>query len=82
MGITLTLTLYLSYKNATLFGLLFFGGLLVSIPLAVITSQAWLGNLMMKYKLLSSQEEIATPEELIPLRLNALHHHQTDGAHS
>ncbi len=78
LGIVLTLTLYFSYKGATLLGLIFFGGLLASIPLAVITSQAWLGNLLMKYKLLSSPEEITTPEELIPLRLKALHHHQTD----
>ncbi len=78
LGTALSLTLYFNHKDATLFGLLFFGGLLVSIPLAVITSQKWLGNLMMKYKILSSPEEIATPEELIPLHLNALHHHQTD----
>jgi membrane glycosyltransferase len=74
LGIVLTLTLYFSHKDATYFGLLFFGGLLVSIPLAVITSQSWLGNLMMKYKILCSPEEITTPEELIPLRLKALHH--------
>jgi membrane glycosyltransferase len=78
IGIALILTLYFSYKSTTLFGLLFFGGLLLSIPLAVITSQAWLGNLMMKYKLLSSPEEIVTPEELIPLRLRALYHYQAD----
>lgn len=78
LGIALTLTLYLSHKEATYFGLLFFGGLLVSIPLAVITSQSWLGNLMMKYQILCSPEEITTPEELIPLRLKALNHHHTD----
>jgi membrane glycosyltransferase len=82
LGIALSLTLYLSYRDATYLGLLFFGGLLVSIPLAVITSQSWLGNLMMKYKLLSSPEEIATPEELIPLRLKALHLHQSNQASS
>jgi membrane glycosyltransferase len=78
LGIALTSTLYFSYKGATPFGLLFFGGLLVSIPLVVITSQAWLGNFLMKYKLLSLPEEITTPGELIPLRLKALDHHQTD----
>jgi membrane glycosyltransferase len=78
LGIALTLTLYLSNQDATYFGLLFFGGLLVSIPLAVITSQSWLGNLMMKYQILSSQEEFVTPEELIPLRLKAFHHQDTD----
>ena len=78
LGITLISTLYFSYKDATFFGLIFFGGLLVSIPLAVITSQAWLGNLLMKYKLLSSPEEITTPEELIPLHLKALHSRHTN----
>jgi membrane glycosyltransferase len=78
LGIALTLTLFLSHRDATYFGLLFFGGLLVSIPLAVITSQSWLGNLMMKHKLLSSPEEINTPEELKPLRLKALHHNLTN----
>lgn len=82
LGIALTLTLYLSHRNATYFGLLFFGGLLASIPLAVITSQSWLSNLMMKYKLLSSPEEIITPDELAPLRLKALHHHHSNQASS
>ena len=78
LGIGLASTLYFSDKGVTFFGLLLFGGLLVSIPLAVITSQSWLGNLMMKYKLLSSPEEISTPGELILLRLKALDHHQTN----
>ena len=74
LGVALTLMLCFSHKNDTYFGLLFFGGLLVSIPLAVITSQTWLGNIMMKYQILSSPEEIVTSEELIPLELKALHH--------
>lgn len=78
LGAALALKLYLSHQEASYFGLLFFGGLLVSIPLAVITSQSWLGNLMMKYQILCSPEEITTPEELMPLRLKALHHHHTD----
>jgi membrane glycosyltransferase len=78
LGVALTLTLYFSYQNDVYFGLLFFGGLLVSIPLAVITSQTWLGNVMMKYQILSSPEEIVTPEELIPLRLKALQHQDAD----
>jgi membrane glycosyltransferase len=78
LGIALTLTLYLSYQEATYFGLLFFGGLLMSIPLAVITSQSWLGNLMMKHQILSSPEEFVKPEELIPLRLKAFHYQDTD----
>jgi len=81
LGVALTLTLYFSYKNDTFFGLLFFGGLLVSIPLAVITSQRWLGTFMMRYQILSSPEEIIMPEELIPLRLKALHHQDTDREH-
>jgi membrane glycosyltransferase len=78
LGFALFSMLYFSHQNDAHFGLLFFGGLLVSIPLAVITSQAWLGNFMMKYQILSSPEEIVTPEELISLRLKALHHQATD----
>jgi len=81
LGVALTLTLYFSYENDTFFGLLFFGGLLVSIPLAVITSQTWLGTFMMRYQILSSPEEIVMPEELIPLRLKALHRQDTDREH-
>lgn len=81
LGVTLTLTLYCSYENDTFFGLLFFGGLLVSIPLAVITSQTWLGTFMVRYQILSSPEEIVMPEELIPLRLKALHRQDTDREH-
>ncbi|CAM3729732.1 glucans biosynthesis glucosyltransferase MdoH [Polynucleobacter arcticus] len=76
LGIALALTLYLSQESAFIFGILFFGGLLLSIPLAVITSQTWLGNLMMRYQILSSPEEITIPNELIPLRLKALQHRQ------
>lgn len=78
LGFALIWMLYFSHQNGAYFGLLFFGGLLVSIPLAVITSQTWLGNIMMRYQILSSPEEIVTPEELIPLRLKALHHQDTD----
>jgi membrane glycosyltransferase len=76
LGIALALTLYLSHESAFIFGMLFFGGLLLSIPLAVITSQTWLGNLMMRYQILSSPEEMTIPAELLPLRLKALQHRQ------
>jgi membrane glycosyltransferase len=78
LGFALFWMLYLSHQNDAYFSLLFFGGLLASIPLAVITSQTWLGNIMMKYQILSSPEEIVTPKELIPLRLKALHHQDTE----
>jgi membrane glycosyltransferase len=81
LGFALFWMLYLSHQNDAYFGLLLFGGLLVSIPLAVITSQKWLGNVMIRYQILSSPEEINTPKELIPLRLKALHHQDTDREH-
>jgi len=72
LGITLTVTLYFTHPEALPYGLLFFGGLLLSIPLVVLTSQAWLGRFMIRNRLLSLPEEIKTPPELLPLQLSAL----------
>jgi membrane glycosyltransferase len=52
--------------------MLFFGGLLFSIPLVVLSSQAWLGRWMIEYQLLALPEEITPPAALLPLRLSAL----------
>jgi membrane glycosyltransferase len=52
--------------------MLFFGGLLFAIPLAVFTSQPWLGRFMIRCQLLSLPEEITLPAELLPLQLSAL----------
>jgi membrane glycosyltransferase len=52
--------------------MLFFGGLLFSIPLVVLTSQAWLGRWMIGHRLLALPEEITPPAVLLPLQLSAL----------
>lgn len=72
LGIALTITLYFTHPETLPYGLLFFGGLLLSIPLVVLTSQAWLGRFMIRKRLLSLPEEIKTPPELLPLQLSAL----------
>ncbi|MDO9013196.1 MAG: glucans biosynthesis glucosyltransferase MdoH [Polynucleobacter sp.] len=72
LGIALTSTLYFTHPETLPYGLLFFGGLVLSIPLVVLTSQAWLGHFIIRCGLLSLPEEIAPPPELLPLQLNAL----------
>jgi membrane glycosyltransferase len=72
IGLTLTGILYFTHPETLPYGLVFFGGLALSIPLVVLTSQAWLGSVMMRYRLLSLPEEIAPPAALIPLQLSAL----------
>jgi membrane glycosyltransferase len=72
IGLMLTGILYFTHPETLPYGLVFFGGLALSIPLVVLTSQAWLGSMMMRYRLLSLPEEIAPPAALIPLQLSAL----------
>lgn len=72
LGIALTGLLYFTHPETLAYGLLFFGGLLFSIPLLVLTSQPWLGRFMIRHRLLSLPEEIAPPAVLLPLQLSAL----------
>ena len=72
LGLGLSSLLYFNHPDALPYGILFFGGLLFSIPLVVITSQPWLGRLMIRYRLLSLPEEIIPAKELLPLQLSAL----------
>ena len=81
IGIGLTSLLYLTHPTTLWYGMLFFGGLLVSIPLAVLTSQAWLGRWMIRDQLLALPEEISPPPELLPLQLSALEI-KSSGAHT
>ncbi len=71
IGVFLSVLLLSSHPNLFPFGLFFFGGLVLSIPLVVLTSQAWLGKMMIEQKLLSSPEEIAPSETLKPLQLKS-----------
>jgi membrane glycosyltransferase len=72
IGLLLAGVLYFSHPETLPYGILFFGGLLFAIPLAVITSQPWLGRFMIRRRLLSLPEEIMPPAELLPLQLSAL----------
>ncbi len=71
LGIFLSFLLLASHPSLFPLGLFFFGGLLLSIPLVVLTSQAWLGKMMIENNLLSSPEEIARLELLRPLQLKS-----------
>ena len=72
LGLALFSLLYLTHPETIPYAMLFFGGLLFSIPLVVITSQPWLGHLMIRYRLLSLPEEMMPAKELLPLQLGAL----------
>jgi len=72
LGLALFSLLYLTHPETIPYAMLFFGGLLFSIPLVVITSQPWLGRIMIRYRLLSLPEEIMPANELLPLQLSAL----------
>jgi membrane glycosyltransferase len=72
LGLALTSMLYFRYPEALPYGMLFFGGLVFAIPLALLTSQPWLGRFMIRRQLLSLPEEIMPPIELLPLQLSAL----------
>ena len=69
LGVFLSVLLLSSHPSFLPFGLFFFGGLVLSIPMAVLTSQAWLGEKMIKHQWLSSPEEIAHSKILQPLEL-------------
>jgi len=72
LGLALFSLLYLTHPETIPYAMLFFGGLLFSIPLVVITSQPWLGRFMIRYRLLSLPEEISPAKDLLPLQLGAL----------
>ncbi len=72
LGFALSISLYFSHPQALFYGLLFFGGLLFAVPLAVFTSQPWLGQSMIRHRLLSLPEEIEPPTELLALQLSAI----------
>lgn len=82
LGLVLSLSLIATHAALLPYGLIFFSGLLLAIPLAVLTSQPWLGRLMMQRRLLSLPEEIAPPEALRALQLKALPAHWADSPHA
>ena len=71
IGVFLSALLLWSHPSLFPFGLFFFGGLALSIPLVVLTSQAWLGKKMIEHQWLSSPEEITRLKILQPLQLKS-----------
>lgn len=67
LGLILSGLLLFTHPAVLPYGLIFFSGLLLAIPLAVFTSQPWLGQWMISHRLLSLPEEINPPEALIAL---------------
>ncbi len=82
IGLGLASLLYLTHPATLWYGMLFFGGLLFSIPLVVLTSQAWLGRGMIDRQLLALPEEITLPAVLLPLQLSALEINQLSADNS
>jgi membrane glycosyltransferase len=72
LGLVLSGLLLATHPAVLPYALVFFGGLLLAIPLAVLTSQPSLGRWMMANRLLSLPEEINPPEVLLALDLKAL----------
>jgi membrane glycosyltransferase len=71
IGIFLSVLLLASHPSLFPFSLCFFGGLVFSIPLVVLTSQTWLGKMMIEQRWMSSPEEITPSEPLKPLELKS-----------
>lgn len=77
LGLVLSGLLLATHPAVLPYALVFFSGLLLSIPLAVVTSQPGLGRWMIANRLLSLPEEINPPEALLALDLKALNLLQT-----
>lgn len=77
LGLVLSGLLLATHPAVLPYALIFFSGLLLSIPLAVLTSLPGLGRWMIANRLLSLPEEINPPEALLALDLKALNILQT-----
>jgi membrane glycosyltransferase len=77
LGLALSALLLATHPTVLPYALIFFSGLLLSIPLAVLTSLPGLGRWMIANRLLSLPEEINPPEVLLALDLKALNLLQT-----
>ena len=77
LGLVLSGLLLATHPAALPYALIFLSGLLLAIPLAVLTSLPVLGRWMMARQLLSLPEEINPPQALLELDLKALNILQT-----
>ena len=74
LGICLTSAVWHTHPTSLPYALIILSGLLLAIPIAVLTSWPSFGRLLIRWKLLSLPEEIATPAALRPLDLEVLRH--------
>lgn len=74
LGICLTSAVWHTHPTSLPYALIILSGLLLAIPIAVLTSWPSFGRLLIRWKLLSLPEEIATPAALKPLDLEVLRH--------
>jgi membrane glycosyltransferase len=74
LGICLTSAVWHTHPTSLPYAMIMLSGLLLAIPIAVLTSWPSVGRLLIRWQLLSLPEEIATPAALRPLDLEVLRH--------
>jgi membrane glycosyltransferase len=72
LGICLSSAVWLTHPTSLPYALILGSGLLLSIPIAVLTSWPSFGRLLIRWQLVSLPEEIAPPAALRPLDLEVL----------
>jgi membrane glycosyltransferase len=74
LGVCLTSAVWHTHPTSLPYAMIMLSGLLLAIPIAVLTSWPSVGRLLIRWQLLSLPEEIATPAALRPLDLEVLRH--------
>ena len=72
LGLVLTGAVWHTHPTTLPYALIMLSGLLLSIPIAVLTSRPSFGRVLIRWKLVSLPEEIAPPAALKPLDLEVL----------
>jgi membrane glycosyltransferase len=72
LGLFGVVGLFISHPHLLPYSFFVLGGLLLSVPIAVLTSLPCFGAILIQHKLLSLPEEIDPPEALKSLHLRAL----------
>ena len=74
LGLFLTGAVWFTHPANLPYAMIMLSGLLLSIPLTVMTSMPSFGRLLIRWQLVSLPEEIAPPTALAPLDLEVLKH--------
>jgi membrane glycosyltransferase len=72
LGLFLSSAVWVTHPTSLPYALILGSGLLLSIPIAVLTSWPSFGRLLIRWQLVSLPEEIAPPSALRPLDLEVL----------